>query len=180
MKRSTKVSNKLILPCFLLFLLHTDMAMARGYYHHVDLPDWASSFFYMVLSISLLVYAAVEANCSWNEKNFYKFIMWLVVVCLSCVVIVAQINWMYIIGLVGLGFFWLLLCFGLFIAGFVLKLTIGVFSKSARRASTDEFIEAAATKVGEAISAIMMIFVWGLMVIGIPVTIISALFGLWK
>ena len=87
---------------------------------------------------------------------------------------------MYIIGLVGLGFFWLLLCFGLFIAGFVLKLTIGVFSKSARRASTDEFIEAAATKVGEAISAIMMIFVWGLMVIGIPVTIISALFGLWK
>jgi len=128
----------------------------------------------------LLLFSLGSAATNWNNKNYLKAVVWVTVAGLSCWLILSQINWGYIASLGFIGAFWLLLGIGILTIGFVLKVLVGVLFKPARDASTEEFIHGVASIVGFIGSSVVFILMWATIFLGIPIAIISKLFGLWE
>jgi len=172
----------------LLVLLHfaayPDVAMARGYHSYSSIPDWVVSLFLIVGGAFLLFFSLGNAATSWQNKNYLKAVILGGMAGLSCWLILSQINWGYIAGLGFIGASWLLLLgiltIGILTIGFVLKVLVGIFFKPARHASTEKFIHGVASIVGIIGSSVFVILMWVTIFLGIPIVIISKLFGLWE
>ena len=176
--RSKKFILGLLAP--LLFVAYPAVAMARGYHSNSQMPDWMASLILIVVAAFLLLFSLVNAVTNWRNKIYFKSVIWWAVAGLSCWLILSQINWGYVVGLGILGTSWLLFGLTFLAVGFVLKVLVGVFFKPARNASTEEFIHGVATLVGLIGISIVGLFMWVMIFIGIPIFIISKLFGLWE
>ncbi|MBL8371008.1 MAG: hypothetical protein JNK28_06435 [Burkholderiaceae bacterium] len=165
----------LVLAALLLFSTYPRLVMARGYHSNSTIPDWMVSLILIVGAVFLIVFSFVNAFENWRNKIFLKSVTWWVVAGLSCWLIISQLNWSYVLGFGLLGASWFLFCFGILAVRFVLKLFVGILFKPAQYASIEEFIRGVAF-VGSLIGFVLM----GAMIfVGIPIFIISKLFGLW-
>jgi len=182
MRRLPVRSRKSMLGLLALlhFAAYPDVAMARGYHSYSSMPDWMVSLFLIVGGAFLLLFSLGNSATSWHSKNYLKAVIWGAVAALSCWLVLSQINWGYIAGLGLMGASWLLLGLGILTIGFVLKVLVGVFFKPARHASTEEFIHGVASIVGLIGSSVFFILMWATIFLGIPIFIISKIFGLWE
>lgn len=162
------------------FAAYPDLAMARGYHSYSSMPDWMASLLLIVGGAILLLFSLGNAATSWQNKNYLKAVILGGVAGLSCWLIISQINWGYVLGFGALGASWFLFGLGFLAIGFVLKLIVGIFFKPARNASTEEFIQGVASIVGFIGSSIVFILMGAMIFLGIPIFIISKLFGLWE
>ena len=162
---------------------YSELATARGGYYS-PLPDWMVSVLLIIGAAFLLMFSLVNAVGNWDNKIYSKSVIWWVVAGLSCWLIFSQINWGDVLSFVlGFGFIvvsWLLFGLGLFAIGFVLKVLVGIFFKPARDASTEEFTQGVASIVGFIGVSIVYMLTLASIFLGIPIFIISKLFGLWE
>lgn len=178
---SVKSRNFMLgLLALLYFAAYPDVSMARGYHNYSSMPGWMASLFLIVGGAILLLFSLGIAATNWHSKNYLKAVIWGTVAAFSCWLILSQINWDYIAGLGFIGASLLLLGLGILTIGFVLKVIVGIFSKSARNASTEEFIHGVTSIVGFIGNSVVFILMWATIFIGIPIAIISKLFGLWE
>jgi hypothetical protein len=168
------------LLALMLFSTYPELVQARGYHSNSTMPDWMVSLILIVGAAFLMLFSLVNAVENWRNKIYLKSVIWWVVAGLSCWLIISQINWGYVLGLGFLGASWLLLGLGFLAIGFVLKTLVGIFFKPARDASAEEFIQGAASIVGFIGSSIIFILMGAMIFLGIPIAIISKLFGLWE
>lgn len=167
------------LLALMLFSTYPELVQARGYHSNSTMPDWMVSLILIVGAAFLMLFSLVNADGNWRNKIYLKSVIWGVVAGLSCWLIISQINWDYILGFGFLGASWFLFGLGFLVIGFVLKLLVGIFSKTARDATTEEFIQGVASIVGLIGTSFFFILTVAMMSIGIPILIISKLFGLW-
>lgn len=182
MNRLPEKSRKSVLGllALVLFLTYSELVMARGYHSPSTMPDWMVSLILIVGAAFLMLFSLVNAVENWRNKIHLKSVIWWAVAGLSCWLIFSQINWGYVLGFGFLGASWLLFGLGFLAIGFVLKILVGIFFKPARDASTEEFIQGVASIVGFIGSSIALILMWAMIFLGIPIFIISKLFGLWE
>jgi len=178
--RSFHVRSRRSILGLLHLATYPGVAMARGYHSHSQMPDWMVSLILIVGAAFLLLFSLGGAATNWNNKNYLKTVVWVTVAGLSCWLILSQINWGYMAGLSFLGTSWLLFGLVIFAIGFLLKVLVGIFFKPARETSTEEFIQGAASIVGLIGGSIFFILMWAMIFLGIPIAIISKLFGLWE